>query len=122
MGFTTNPALTIAGRKSWRLDGPLTYRTSLRYRSSDPETFTVPEGFKTDLASIPRFALWLIPVNGRHRKAAILHDYLYRIGFKGYKADAIFREAALSDNVPRWQVFVMYKALRIAAGFRRVWP
>lgn len=36
----------------------------------------VPKGFKTDLASIPRFIWSFLPPNGKYQKAAILHDYL----------------------------------------------
>lgn len=38
---------------------------------------TVPAGFVSDLASIPRLFRALIEVNGPHRKAAALHDWLY---------------------------------------------
>lgn len=37
----------------------------------------IPAGTRTDFASIPRLARPLIPVNGAHRLAAVLHDYLY---------------------------------------------
>jgi len=42
------------------------------------DTFLVPAGTKTDLASIPwPFSLWL-PPGGPWALAAILHDHLYR--------------------------------------------
>lgn len=34
------------------------------------------ESFKTDLASIPGFMSWLVPINGRHTPAALVHDLL----------------------------------------------
>jgi len=43
------------------------------------DKYIVPEGFKTDGASIPRF-LWSItgcPIKAKYVMAAILHDYLY---------------------------------------------
>jgi len=39
--------------------------------------FTVPAGFSTDLASVPRLLWWLIPPFGMYERAAIIHDYLY---------------------------------------------
>jgi uncharacterized protein DUF1353 len=37
--------------------------------------FEVPEGMKTDFASVPRVFVWFLPRYGRYTKAAILHDY-----------------------------------------------
>lgn len=44
-------------------------------RSTD--IITVPKGFVTDLASIPRFFWSAFPKTGPYMSAAILHDYLY---------------------------------------------
>lgn len=41
------------------------------------EIITVPKGFVTDLASIPRFFWSAFPKTGPYMSAAILHDYLY---------------------------------------------
>lgn len=41
------------------------------------EIITVPRGFVTDLASIPRFFWSAFPRTGKYLSAAILHDYLY---------------------------------------------
>lgn len=38
---------------------------------------TVPEGFVTDLASIPRILWPLLPKTGSYVEAAIVHDWLY---------------------------------------------
>lgn len=44
----------------------------------DGMQFTVPKGFITDLASIPRWARWYInPSDTDIQPIAILHDYLY---------------------------------------------
>lgn len=37
----------------------------------------VPKGFLNDGASVPRLAWAIIPPDGRHRAAAIIHDFLY---------------------------------------------
>ncbi len=39
-------------------------------------TYTVPKGFQTDFASIPKPLRWLFSPVGLHGKAAVLHDYL----------------------------------------------
>ncbi len=41
------------------------------------ELVTVPAGFVTDFASIPRLFWMFIERTGRHGMAAVLHDYLY---------------------------------------------
>jgi len=38
---------------------------------------TVPEGFVTDLTSIPWPLSLLLPVDGPYAQAAVLHDYMY---------------------------------------------
>lgn len=62
----------IAGSSGeWELINDLVYQ-------GNQDRFTVPKGFRTDFASIPRLFAWLIPKNGSHDAAAIVHDYLYR--------------------------------------------
>ena len=55
--------------KQWELREPVVYQGA-------QETFTVPTGFRTDFASIPRLVVWLIPRYGLYTRSAILHDYL----------------------------------------------
>jgi hypothetical protein len=90
--------------------------------------FVVPAGFDTDLASIPRALWWLISPGGRHGKAAVLHDYLYRVrprvsytgeGFEAVmdlargQADRVFREAMREDGVGLLRAWVMWAAVRL---------
>lgn len=42
---------------------------------SGGDLIAIPAGFKTDLASVPRFLSWLTPIAGVHNRAAILHDW-----------------------------------------------
>lgn len=78
---------------------------------------TVPEGFRTDLASVPIPARWLIPKSGRYNQAAVLHDYLYTIQDRPRKeVDRIFLEAMGVLGVPKWKRWVMYRAVRIGGG------
>lgn len=107
MKFLDDPTLKVHG-DDWRLVLPLIYLCD------DYTAITVPAGFVTDLASIPRLLHPLIPVNGRHRAAAIVHDYLYASQTTSRaEADAIFLEAMASCGV-RWsQRWAMYAAVRI---------
>lgn len=77
------------------------------------EIVFVPEGFMTDLASIPPVARWLIPKIGKHAQAAVLHDYMYNKKlFKRKKCDYIFKEAMGVLKVPEWKRNIMYSAVR----------
>lgn len=107
MKFLDEPTLKVHG-DDWRLVLPLIY---LR---SDYTAITVPAGFITDLASIPRLLHPLIPVNGKHRAAAVLHDYLYAMQtMPRAQCDAIFLEAMEACGVRWTQRWAMYSAVRV---------
>jgi len=54
------------------------------YCSENNKTYVVNKDFVTDGASVPRFAfIWLI-AGGKGLRAAVLHDWLYKLG-KKYK-------------------------------------
>lgn len=76
---------------------------------------TVPRGFITDLASIPR-ALWNLPFtdpNGVSRRPACLHDALYALGRSAGKAfaDDALRRAMLSEGASPFVAGMFYKAV-----------
>ena len=85
----------------------------------------VSKGFTTDLASIPRIARLLFPVNDLHRPAAVVHDWLYvrqrmlhrtldsHCWIKREDADLVFYELMLSAGVNRIKAWVMYRAVRV---------
>lgn len=74
---------------------------------------TVPKGFKTDFASIPRMARPIFTGHDRTRKAAVIHDYLYRQKVGDRKtADRIFLRAMNESGVPAWKRYAMYYAVR----------
>lgn len=83
----------------------------------------VPEGFKTDFASVPRIFWTILPPDGDYSQAAVLHDFLYRekpvvMGqrINQREADGMFYEAMAVLGVDDWKREVMHKALR-AFGF-----
>lgn len=44
---------------------------------SSGKSVTVPAGFVTDYASVPRSLQWMIGKQGRYSRATVLHDFLY---------------------------------------------
>jgi hypothetical protein len=74
----------------------------------------IPAGFETDLASIPRVLRAVFSVNGAHRKAAVLHDYLYSRGLCSRKrADRLFKLAMKETAVPWWKRNLMFAGVRM---------
>jgi len=101
----------------------------LKYQVKDVPTefaLVVPANVVTDYASIPRAFQLFIPKLGRHRKAAVLHDYLYsknnKYSFLTRKdCDCLFYMAMKESDVPRWKYFSMYRAVRLGgwSSFRK---
>jgi len=81
--------------------------------SDDCVTVSVPSGFRTDLASVPLWLLWLISPFGNHQRAALFHDYCYRRQpMSRFTADAIFRIVMERDGVPCWKTWILFYAVR----------
>jgi len=80
---------------------------------ANDEIITVPVGFITDLASIPRIFWTILPPNGKYAKAAVIHDYLYanKIKTKEY-ADNIFLEAMEVLGVEETKRYIIYYAVK----------
>jgi hypothetical protein len=112
--FTTPADLRVLDGKRWELLTAFVYHVG-QYPSA--HVITVPAGFVTDLASVPRF-LWVVfPPHGRYAKAAIVHDWLYSHGNVSRKqADLIFLEGMLVLGVPHWKARVLYFAVRLFGG------
>ena len=94
---------------------PFTLIEPLVYQSDLDGLITVPAGYRTDLASVPR-ALWsLIPPFGRYSGPAVVHDRLCDQGHATRPlADAVFNEAMIVTGVPAALRWLMYTAVRIA--------
>lgn len=98
-----------------RLLNDLIYTTKQGFR------IVIPTGEETDGASIPRF-LWSSqgsPFTGKYRKAAVVHDYLYRKGYNKKplttrkQADNIFYEAMIECGCTQYDSFKKYWAVRL---------
>jgi hypothetical protein len=98
--------------QGYRLLSPLEY-----YSETLGEVITVPDGFVTDFASIPRPGRILISGHGHDRWAAVVHDYLYHTRFDRKKADAVFLEALEVSGVNVIKRRIMYRAVRTGGWF-----
>ncbi len=93
------------------------------FRLLEPMTaagVTVPAGFESDGASVPRF-FWraVFPPGDAHAlRAAFVHDWLYRNGsraeeWSGLAADRLFYRLLLEDGVPPLRAWMAYSGVRL---------
>ncbi|MFM0626911.1 DUF1353 domain-containing protein [Paraburkholderia xenovorans] len=87
---------TNSGRGTWRLTAPLVYKSDVAKL-----TFTVPAGFETDFASVPRTPVAFLPTADSAHEASAVHDWLYsERAVARDVADAVLREASLVGGAP----------------------
>ena len=83
----------IGGKKGkkWVISSAITYTLS------NGDIITIPEGFETDLSSVPKILWGIFPPYGNFLLAALVHDYLY---VTKYKEDRAFadREMLIISN------------------------
>lgn len=106
------------GRGLWRLTSPLLYFSSLTN-----DVYTVPEGFLTDYASVPRAPVVFWLTGDTCARPSVVHDFAYSKGKDGKHpvpdratADALLREAALAEGAPAWRVALIYRGVRLFGG------
>jgi len=112
--FTEN--LTVTKQKhGWKVWRKFTYYV----KEKGGEEITVPLGFETDFASVPRLFWIIIPPDGIYTQAAVLHDYLYskagKLINKNYtrrESDGIFLQAMQILGVSWWRRVTMHRAVR----------
>lgn len=94
---------------NWYLCSDFRY---MRDRNDLTSIITVPIGFVTDFASIPR-ALWnVLPKWDIYGPAAVVHDWLYwNQGTTRDTADRILFEAMKILNVLEWKQKAIYEAV-----------
>ena len=110
----------IGGKNPWRLTKPLVVCINARF-------YTVPEGYCTDLASVPRIPFVYARYGNTATIPAILHDAMYDgcLGddFTRKEADEIFLAMMqmLNDPTGHLRRRVMYRAVRLFGwrGWRR---
>ena len=75
-------------------------------------SFTIPKGYVTDGASVPRVFWCLFPPNKTdYLPCAIIHDYLCDKGLYK-KADKTFKECLKSIGCNKFTIYSMYFAVR----------
>ncbi|RNM06860.1 DUF1353 domain-containing protein [Dickeya undicola] len=110
---TTIPAPTVrpfADSHDWVLMEDITYQIG-----ESGHTITVPKGFVTDFASIPK-TLWSFGLSqhGPYSKAAIIHDYLYwSQGCTKEQADNILAIAMKESGVSEKTATIIYIGVRL---------
>src|SRR5918996_238708 len=88
-----------------RVPGETAYllKEQIRYVDGDGASYTVPspagKPFETDLTSIPMLAAWLVPKDGTHTPAALVHDAM--IGERRYEGDRDVTEEEADDMFRR---------------------
>lgn len=105
------------GRK-FKVVEPFTY-----YReNNEKEVLTVPAGFETDFASIPRIFWNIYPPTGggtkrtSYGKCAVLHDAAYQFGWYSRKeCDKLFLEAMEAIGVGKFTRYLFYYCVRLFA-------
>ena len=99
--------LAHSGRGEWMLLAPLIFKDDF------DATWTVPAGFHSDGASVPRvpIAFWLDGCTAH--APAVLHDWAIRTQAcsRGY-ADELFKQAMESLGMPPSRIRRMYNAVR----------
>lgn len=116
MVFNSDGILIILPGGTWQLAAPL------HYQHETAGEITIPAGFTTDLASIPRFFYRIVnPCTEGTRRPAIVHDFIYSgaTDLTRKQADVIFYDALRECGVNWLLANAMYYALRI--GGRWAW-
>lgn len=105
----------LADGKTWVLHDSFSYDVG---SEGSGDTITVPHGFMTDFASVPRPLWWWLSPWGKHGNAAVIHDYLYWVQLRSRReADDIFLEAMTVLEVHGFDKRLMYWTVRLFGGF-----
>jgi len=107
--FTTKLIVEPIGNGFWELQVGFEYHVG-EYPSD--EIITVPKGFITDFASVPKIFWPILPPVGKHGKAAVIHDYCYATAcYSKAMSDKIFLEGMEVLEVEKWKRETMYHAV-----------
>jgi hypothetical protein len=108
--FVTEGGLWPIGDGNWRVTHAFTVKAI--EDSGTEHVITVPVGFETDLASVPRLPLVYIALAGKGPRSAVVHDYAYHFQMGREFADDLFH-ALLVIEEGREVADMMYAGVRI---------
>lgn len=104
-----NVELVEGSDKLWTIETPLVYASDLLRR-----VITVPAGFTTDFASIPRLPLMFMLLGDTEHEAAVIHDYLYATGeVTRATADSVLHEASIASGHSLSEANAIWLGVRI---------
>jgi hypothetical protein len=92
------------------------------YTCYDGRMVTVPQGFKTNFASVPSLAKFYIDDDDwQIREPSVIHDYLYSadsapLGYSRKEADGVLFEAMVGLGMRRSKAVLIYYILRLFGG------
>lgn len=97
---------------TWRLTEPLAFDSEVLGR-----VVTVPAGFVTDFASVPRILGIYDLEGGRCNKAAVIHDWLYSVQCVDRETcDKVLREAIRASGYSAITAGLFYAAVRLGGA------
>ncbi|WP_407073743.1 DUF1353 domain-containing protein [Pseudoxanthomonas mexicana] len=86
-----------------------------------PPPVSVPVGFVTDLASIPRVFWSILPTNGRYAHSAVVHDYLYwEQSLSREESDEVMALSMADFDISKSTIKAIRTAVRSPGG-QRAW-
>jgi hypothetical protein len=98
-------------RGTWKLLNALVYVSDIA------GAITVPAGFLTDFASVPRLPVAYLLAGDCGHAAAVLHDFLYTTHqVDRSTADAVFKEALITGDEPGWRAWLMWLGVRLGGA------
>jgi len=94
-------------------NGNYNYKVVQDYVFDSPvlgQTFTIPKGFITDGASIPRifWSVFVGPFYPKNLEASVQHDFLIYMGVDGSQRDLQFYSTLVDNNTDKWKARLMY--------------
>lgn len=116
--FINQPPLVPYGNKDeWMLYDDFFVRLDTE-DGEDSLTLRIPKGFITDLASIPKLPIIFMMFEGKARRSAIVHDYLYELQYPKKWCDDVFY-AAMDNEVSDRDQYAMWLAVHL--GGQSAW-
>lgn len=116
MPFAAGPVLMYVGLGRYQTVGPTTY-------IGKDQIITIPDGFETDLASVPRFFWAFLPPSGVYERSAVLHDFgcvSLAAGtclLSSRDVDGLFRRVAREGGAGLLTRWALWTGVRLGALF-----